>query len=61
MARTIDKRRTCAECGKKGATRAGLCLGCVVAILADREPKSARGRAYLKEFLRRAAAGEAGR
>lgn len=58
MSRTIDSKRRCAECGKKGATRADLCLGCVVQILSGEQPKSRKGKAYLKEFLRRAAAGE---
>ena len=61
MSRTIDKRRKCAECGKQGATRADLCLGCVVKILADGEPKSKKGKAYLRDFLQRARSGEVGR
>lgn len=61
MTRTINSRLRCAECGKKGATRAKLCLSCVVDILAHEEPKSRAGKAYLAEFLRRARAGEVGR
>ena len=56
--RTLDKRRTCAECGKRGATRAGVCLGCVVEILAFETPKTRVGKTYLAEFKKRAAAGD---
>lgn len=61
MSRTMNPRRKCAECGGRGATRAGVCLSCVVIILAAQEPKSREGKAYLREFLRRVKAGEAGR
>ena len=48
-----DMDSSCAECGKKGATKSGICLQCVSEILDNKNMKSPKGRAFQKRFMDR--------